>query len=176
MINARSSAGIDFVSTGSHPSDGPRAIQPGDRIQVAPGKVYEYTGTSPRGPPPADYATDPDFLLVSSVTAGGSISVHAEDAAEIVAIGRGDRHLHGAEHGWHRPRGRPLTAAQTDYQFTAHSGVQHVKPGNLARADDGKVYRYVGPDDETLRLRCRPSSRTSVSGAWSIRFSRPTTT
>ena len=37
----------------------------------------------PARPAASDYATDPDFLLVSSITAGGSIGVHAEDAAEI---------------------------------------------------------------------------------------------
>ena len=82
MINSRSSAGIDFDSTGYYtPATAPSSFQTGDRIQVAPGKVYEFIGHEPARPRRRDYATDPDFLLVSSVTAGGSLDVHAEDAA-----------------------------------------------------------------------------------------------
>ena len=48
-----------------------------------------------------------------------------------------------------------LSAAQTDYQYTRYSGVQNVKPGELLRDDDGKVYRYVYEDpdpDATIDL------------------------
>ena len=52
MINAKSSAGVEFDSTGAYTlTTLPAQIQPGDRIAVAPGKVYEYTGSSPRAPP-----------------------------------------------------------------------------------------------------------------------------
>ena len=63
MVNSRSSAEIVFPAAYTSAAP-PSLFTTGDRIVVGPGTVYEYTGASPRGPP-ADYATDPDFLLVT---------------------------------------------------------------------------------------------------------------
>ena len=156
-----SSAGIDFDSTGYYtPATAPSSFQTGDRIQVAPGKIYEYVGhepararrpTTPRIPtssssarsPPAAPSTFTPKTPPTSRPRSTSISI-----ATAQSTGGIDLIVN------------LLSAAQTDYQYTTHSGVQHVKPGELVRADDGKVYRYVGARRTRLSTSARRSSPT----------------
>ena len=141
MVNSTASATIEFDT----PDAGDATL-----VEAGPGKIYEWTGADPRGPPAnGDYATDPNYRLVSSVTAGGSVTVHAEDAAgifatvEVISIATAESTF-----------GLDLVAnlvgaAQTDYQYTTYSGTQFVKPGELLRADDGSVYRFNPADPDT---------------------------
>ncbi len=81
------------------------------------------------------------------------IDVHAEDAADIEASIVVEAISTAQSTGGIDLIVNLLSAAQTDYQYTTHSGMQHVKPGELIRADDGKVYRYVGHRERRGRTR-----------------------
>ncbi|HEY3483844.1 MAG TPA: hypothetical protein VGK49_00615, partial [Ilumatobacteraceae bacterium] len=158
LVNSKAVAGIEYDAPPP-----PSVFNHGDRAQVAPGKIYEYTGDDPRGPP-ADYAADPDFVLVSAVTAAGSVRVHAEDAAGIESIVEVKALSTAQSTAGLDLVADLLTAAQSDYNFTNYSGVQSVTTGQLLLdADNDVVYRYNGPDDPALDLN---STLTASPGLW----------
>ena len=162
MVNAQASAGIDYTVTTEYTlATLPALLNTGDRVSVAPGKVYEYIGAAPRAPPggAATYATDPGFRLVSEVTAGGALSVSAEDSSQVLASVEVVSTAISKSTGGLDLVADYLTRALTDYQYTTSSGTRAIKQGELVLdPTTGSVYRFSGPSGTTVNLATAPAN------------------
>ena len=81
-----------------------------------------------------------------TVTASGAVSVTAADTAAIVASTAQYAEVSPTNDAGAGILNRYADAITRDYAFTQQSGTQPVKFGQLVRADDGTVYRYMGVD------------------------------
>ena len=177
MVNVRTRSAVELdVAPGSAytPADTPTALLPGDLVQVDAAHVYRYVG-NPRGPPISlatsdqNYATNPDWLRINAVSAGGSVTVAAEESATIDATSSLKVVAQAVSDAGLSIVSDLLTAALEDYQYTTNSGTRDVKQGELVRvADDyagggegGKVYRYTGTG-ATLNL----GIQNYAAGTW----------
>ena len=81
-----------------------------------------------------------------TVTATGAVAVTAADTAAITASTAQYAEVSPTNDAGAGILNRFADAITRDYAFTQQSGTQPVKFGDLVRADDGTVYRYMGVD------------------------------
>ena len=81
-----------------------------------------------------------------TVTATGAVAVTAADTAAITASTAQYAEVSPTNDAGAGILNRFADAITRDYKYTQQSGTQPVKFGDLVRADDGTVYRYMGVD------------------------------
>ncbi|MGB7817523.1 MAG: hypothetical protein WBL35_02135, partial [Ornithinibacter sp.] len=145
------------VAPGDRTTSQSGTLATGDRVRLDANTVYEFTA-APRGPPAQslsdsvqNYAGSGDWRLVSTLDAGGSVTVTSSDRSQIVA----ETSIYGAVSKTNDAGAGIINnwagTVLDDYRFTSRSGTQRVDFGDLVRvADDygtdasGKVFRYMG--------------------------------
>ena len=159
LIQTRSSITLDLTGRTVHtPTDTDVDTLHELLVQVDPLHVYRWAGA--RGPPLAsladssqNYATNSDWVWINSFSAGGSLTVSADETGVINADSSLIVLARAVSDGGISIAADLVTQILSDYTYTTNSGTQIVTPGQTVRVADGyanggtpgSIYSFAGP-------------------------------
>ena len=156
-------AAADYMST-----DGTKWLEPGDRVELASGDVYEYLGsegTIDLTEGTQQYATNTaswsgiavsPTTIANNIAADGGVVVSANDSTSIIAVNTMKALSRTTNDGGFNILANFAEVLVNEYQFSTKSGTQSIVAGdmvriasdydspNFSKGTSGDVYRYMG--------------------------------
>ena len=148
---------VDYGPGGGEltPASPVSTLNPGDRVKLADGSVFEFVGT-PRGPPPGGLGNEnfasSDWRQVNLLSAGGDTAVLASDEAQIDSTTTMYAEVSPTNDAGKGILNTWAGSILDEYSYTSRSGTKLLAFGDLVRvADDdanadvaGKVFQWMG--------------------------------